>query len=184
RGTALELKGGCWWYEQTQINQNRAITFSTRHAGSVGIGDLTLGYQAERELREGYAGGVGLSSAWEAVTVQIWGKQFLGGRPLAQQREAFGERVEATRLPGLEQARQHHAGLRALCTARAAADLANHHQWADAALGQVVVGAQPLDQHKLEQLVLVAQQPLGQSLTGMLLAAGVLQAQCMRPHHQ
>ena len=73
---------------------------------------------------------------------------------MAQQLEAFIEGVQLARLPRLKQTCQTHACLRPFLAARAATDLANHYQWPDAALGQIVVGTQPFDQHKLKQLIL------------------------------
>src|SRR5205814_2090213 len=85
-----------------------------------------------------------------------------GGCRVAQLFEAFIERIQLERLPGLKQTRQAHANLCPLVAARAAADLADDHERANAALSQIVVGTQALHQHEREQLILMPQQPLGE----------------------
>ena len=65
---------------------------------------------------------------------------------MAQQRAAFSRGL-SPRLPRFKQACKAHAGLGAFRTARTAADFADDHQWTDAALGQVSIGAQPWHQH-------------------------------------
>ncbi len=66
-----------------------------------------------------------------------------GGRHLAQQVQTFHAGVQLARLPGLEQARERHAGFGSFWTPRPAADFADDDQWTQAALGQIVVRAQP-----------------------------------------
>ena len=87
------------------------------------------------------------------------------------------EQIEPAGLPGVEEVGQSQTGLRTRRAARAAADHTNHHQWADGALSQMVVGVQAGNQHKRKQLVLMTQQPLGQGLAGMPLHAGRAQPQ-------
>jgi hypothetical protein len=99
---------------------------------------------------------------------------------LAQHLEALIKGIELAGLPGLKQARQPHSGLGPLRTARPTADLAYHYQGPYAALGQVVGGTQPFDQHKLEQLVFVPQQALDQCAARVLVGFGILYASAYR----
>jgi len=105
---------------------------------------------------------------------------------MAQLFETFGKGVQFASLPGLEQAGQPHAGLGSLSITRTTTDLAYHHQPTDAALGQIVIGAQAVDEHELEQFVLVPQQPFGQRAARVGVGFGIHQSQRVRAagqHH-
>ena len=66
---------------------------------------------------------------------------------------AFQKRIQVAGGPRMKQAGQGQTGLGAFRTAGTTTDLAHDHQGPNAAFRQVVVGRQPLDQDKLEQLL-------------------------------
>ena len=94
-----------------------------------------------------------------------------------EQTETLLQRIEAPRLPRLEQTGERHVCLAALIAAGAPADLASNHQRTQAPLGQIVVGRHVRLARKDEQLVLMPQQALCQRLTGMPLGLDELLTQ-------
>lgn len=96
--------------------------------------------------------------AFTSVTVHTWGEKISGRvrRRCTQRPQAFLEGIQAPRQPRLKQACQSHADPGPRCAPAAPADCADDHQRPDTAFRLVVVGAQPIHQHKREEFVLVA----------------------------
>src|SRR5690348_12864439 len=90
---------------------------------------------------------------------------------VAEQVAALVERIEPARLPGAEEAGEGQARPAAGRAARAAADLAGDDERAQRPgglrLGEVVVGAAARGADELEELAVVAQEPVRQRAAGM-----------------
>ena len=96
---------------------------------------------------------------------------------MTQQFQTLDERIQAAHMPGREQTRQSETRLCALVTACLTADLPYDHQRAYRPLRQVVVSTHTVAQDKLDELILMAQQALGQSITGTIVHLRILSAQ-------
>jgi hypothetical protein len=82
------------------------------------------------------------------------------------------ERIASLRQPGLDETGQGHARVCALLRAAAPTDFACDDQRPQHPLRLVVVGGHPRDDHKREEFALMAQEALGQRLTGVPFALG------------
>ena len=96
---------------------------------------------------------------------------------MPQRSQALEKGILVAGGPGAKQTGECETRSCPFVTAGAAAYLANDHQWSEAAFRQVIICWQIGYEHKLEQLILMPHDALGQRTTPVFIAQGVLPAQ-------